>query len=1195
MILKKLVLHGFKSFADKTDFDFDRGITGIVGPNGCGKSNVVDSIKWVLGSQSAKSLRGTQMLDVIFNGSGTRKPSSMAQVDLVFDNADRRLPIDQTEVTVSRRLFRSGESEYLINKQVCRLKDVKELFLDTGIGVEAYSVIEQGRVDSLLRASPVDRRAIFEEAAGISKYKVRRLEAQRRLERVNQNILRVQDIVDELEKRLRSIKVQAGKARNYQEYSTRLRELRSTFALAEYHRLFESRSTLETTVAQFSDQATGLRTAMSDHDVRLAQAANESAELEQQISALDARMLTVQSEMTGQQERVSAAEQRIVEQTDLLARCRARVAAIEQQAAVLADQIREHEAAAAEVERSVGEANAEVSALQGDERKLAAELNEVAARLEAEKAGILELVRRTSQLQNEIAALGIQQDNLVGQRSRLEARDAQIAQQLGELISRRSQLEARRAEVEALLSEQQTRLDESRNRLAVVNQSRARIAEEISGAKEQRGALQSRRQLLQELDSRREGLLAGVRDVLTRRDADTTGSAFAYVRGPVGELFEADAAHAAIVEAALGEFEQYLVVTERDALLADQQMLAALEGRVLAFSLDQTPPAINGPDLREQPGVIAPLVDWVRCPDDCQRLLRYLLGRTFVVEAIEDARRLAAQFPGSARFVTPDGVLCEPDGRVALGPLGRGSGMISRRSELRELGEQLETLAARILSLNDDLTRADDEAAQLELSQRELQQVIHNAGTQRAEAATLITSADADIAKLSAEKPQIAGEAAEIAKLMDEALRRQNASRESLGAMQQQNTDRERLIGELQIQTEQLQTRRAALTEQITQARVRAGELAQRRSAMAAAVQNLVASRDALAAEKAAAAADVASAQERIEQSQRQIVEARSALETLGQERQVVTTDASRARERRDEVRRDIDERSAAVRHLRQELDDVETELHGRDVELSQVRVRLDDLVARVRDELHIDLAERYAGYTPTEQDLAVVEGEIAELKGKIERLGNVNLDAIAEQEELEKRHDFLTSQRDDLRTSEKQLTELIEKLNLESTERFAKTFEEVRGHFSALFKKLFGGGKADVFLQNPDDVLESGIEIVVRPPGKELQSMTLLSGGEKTMTATALLLAVFRTRPSPFAILDEVDAALDEANNLRFNHVVQEFTENTQFLIITHSKRTMSIGDVLYGITMQEAGVSKRISVKFDNESAGQQQSAVA
>ncbi len=1198
MILKRLVLHGFKSFADKTDFDFEPGITGIVGPNGCGKSNVVDAIKWVLGSQSAKSLRGTQMLDVIFNGSGTRKPSGMAQVDLIFDNSDRRLPIDQTEVTVSRRLFRSGESEYLLNKQVCRLKDIKELFLDTGIGVEAYSVIEQGRVDGLLRANPVDRRAIFEEAAGISKYKVRRIEAQRRLERVNQNLARAGDIIEELERRLRSIKIQATKARNYQEYSSRLRELRSTHALVDYHRLHDARSVLERSAASFSDRATAHRTEIDSLEASASQVGAELLELEEQITALDGRLLSVQADIAAQQERMNASEQRIGEQVELLERCRARLAAIDQQTAGLAEQHRQQAAAAADVEQRAAEAARALTDLQATEGELSAEFGRRSAELESEKSGVLELVRRTSQLNNELSQIGLMRENLLGQRSRLEARDAQIATQLAELMHRRRQAESRRDELERLIAEQTAQLEAARTAVSDATRDRAQVAEQLAAAKERRSAIQSRHDVLAELDARREGLLAGSREVLERRDADTSGATFAYVLGPVGELFEADAADAHVVEAALGEFSQYLVVRSRDALLNDSAAVAGIAGRVLAFALDALPPTLAMADLREQPGVVTLLADRVRCPEDCRHLLRQLLGRTYLVESIDDARQLAAAFPDAGRYVTPDGAIVEADGRVALGPLDRTAGLISRRSELRELSATLETAGREIAALTEHLATAEQAVVEWQRRQQETQDALVAASAQRAEAAALLAAHDDETLKLSAEQPQIAAEAGELARLMLDAARREEQSQLSLVEARQQAGDRERRVAELSAALEQLSDRRRAMAEQITEARVRAGELSQRRQSLADAQLALEASQRGLAEERDAAERDVANANTRIEQSQRAIVESRAALETLENERRRISTEAQARRQRRDDLRHESEERNDRVRGLRQELEETERRLHAEELELGQVKVRIDDLVARVRDELHIDLVERYAGAPPTEHDLAAVAAEIDELRGKIDRLGNVNLDAISEQEELEQRYAFLTKQRDDLRASEKQLTELIEKLNVESTARFGRTFEEVRGHFSALFKKLFGGGKADVFLENPSDPLESGIEIMVRPPGKELQSMTLLSGGEKTMTAIALLLAVFRTRPSPFAILDEVDAALDEANNQRFNHVVQEFVSGTQFLVITHSKRTMSMVDVLYGITMQEAGVSKRISVKFERESErndDRAQSAVA
>ncbi len=1207
MLLKKLTATGFKSFADKTEFEFGRGITSIVGPNGCGKSNVVDAIKWVLGEQSAKSLRGKQMLDVIFNGSGTRKAAAMAQVDLTFDNSDGTLSVDQTEVVVSRRLYRSGESEYLLNKQSCRLKDVRELFLDTGIGIDAYSVIEQGKVDLLLQANPLERRQIFEEAAGISKYKVRKREAQRKLERVNQNLLRVQDIIEELEKRLRSVKLAAGKARNYQQYTQRLRELRSRYALAEYHRLRTGEQELSREADGLSDEATRIRTELSNNDARTSQSNVRIVELEQETSQTEGRLLTVQSQITGQQERIAAAERRIADQTELLARSRDRLAGFDEQMASLDGKLSLQRELVESLEGELKSLQQELARLQEEDRGVASELVEKQRSLEDEKAGIIDLLRRTSQLNNEIQGLNLQHESLSKQKEKLDERDAAIATELAEAMSRQQQLDGRRIQILDLIEEQTKTLEDTRAKLTQAANHRATLLDQIAAAKEYRSGLESRRQLLSEMDRKHEGLLAGAREILERRDAGAPDAAsqnpqseisfdtaaprplgpFSYVLGAVGELFDADVAHAGIVEAVLGNFEKYLVVTRRDLLLADRDSLSDLSGPVRAFCLDSVSPPIGGPDLSSQEGFVARLIDWVRYPDGCTQLARYLLGRTYVVESIEHARRMAALDSG-ARFVTLDGILWDSDGRVGMGPLGSAGGLISRRSELRELDKQLGEVAVRIDALSAELQQSESEAGHLEEVQHNLREAIGEANAQRVEVGAQLAAVEDTVHRLSQERPVIASEVSVLVNRLGEMQDREAASRESLSALEIRNREGEQAVAELTARIEALSAQRQTLAEAITNARVRTGELSQNRSAAAAAVAELSASRIQLQSDRDKADRDVTLAQERIDQSQSQMADAKQTLADLTTEHEQLTATSRSLRNQRDELRAEVERLSAEARQLRHDLEGTEGQLHERQIKLQEARVRLEDLTARVLEELSVDLAVQYEGYTPDqEEDWPAVEAEIEELRQKIERLGNVNLDAITEQDEVEQRLTFLTSQSDDLRNSEKQLLELIEKLNHESRQRFLDTFNAVVPYFQSLFKRLFGGGKAELVLMDPNDVLECGIEITAKPPGKEPKSISQLSGGERTMTTIALVLAVFRSRPSPFVLLDEVDAALDEANNVRFNTIIKEFTELSQFIVITHSKRTMSIADVLYGVTMQEAGVSKRVSVRFEEGEA--------
>jgi len=1185
MILKKLTAVGFKSFADKMELDFGSGITCIVGPNGCGKSNVVDAIKWVLGEQSAKSLRGKHMLDVIFNGSGGRKPANMVQVDLTFDNADHTLATDQTEVVVSRRLYRSGESEYLMNKQVCRLKDVRELFLDTGIGVDAYSVIEQGRVDSLLQANPLDRRTIFEEAAGINKYKARKKEAVRRLERVDQNLLRLQDIVDEVDKRLRSVKLAAGKARNYQTYAQRLRELRSRYALAEYCRHRATADGLDREVAGLSDQSTQLRTDLAAAETQSSEANVRIVDVDRDITQTEGRLLTAQSQLAAGEERKAAAEKRIEDQTALLARSRERLAGFDEQMSAIESRMAEHRETADGLEATLKTLRDESTDRQARDHDLATTLNDARRHLADEKAGIIDLLRRSSQLSNEISSLDMQQTSLTGEKQKLDARDATVAAELTESLARQAELQARLTTLEDLIREQSAQLDDTTTRLAAVAEDRAKLLDQHAAAKEYRSGLESRRQLLEELDRTHEGLMAGARDILAKREADATGATFGYIRGAVGELFETDMANAGIVEAVLGETQQYLIAADRAALLSDREALAEVGSRIQSFCLDSVPPAIGGPDLTTQEGCIARVLDWVRYPEECERLARHLLGRTYVVASTDVARHLSTIDP-AARFVTLDGLVFEPDGRVAVGALGSGPGMISRRSELRELARNLAEVDERIAYLKSQMERTLSEATHLESLQKQLRDALHKSQNDRVSVQAQLAAVDAQVKRLADERPLIASEVSIIVRRLDEAKSRQAASRESLTQLETRSAESERAVEALTARITTLEEERATLSETITQLKVRIGELTQQRNATVEAIATLDGSRIALEADRDKALRDVQEAQERIETSRRQIEQVCGEIERLTTESGELTSHAATLRERRDALREEVEQLSQDMRRLRSEIESVDAQCHERQMKLHEVRVRQEDLAARVAEELSVDLAAQAENHVPEEnENWPAVEAEIEELRTKIERLGNVNLDAITEQEELEKRSEFLSTQLKDLRDSQAQLNELIERLNVESRERFIQTFTAVQEQFSGLFKRLFGGGKAELILQDPNDVLECGIDIVARPPGKEPQSISLLSGGERTMTAIALLMAVFKSRPSPFVLMDEVDAALDEANNVRFNHVVQDFAQGSQFIVITHSKRTMSIADVMYGITMQEAGVSKRVSVRFDDE----------
>ena len=1196
MILSRLTLTGFKSFADKTEFDFGAGITAVVGPNGCGKSNIVDAIKWVLGEQSAKSLRGKQMLDVIFNGSGTRRPGGLAQVDLHFDNADGRLPTDAAEVVVSRRLYRSGQSDYLLNKQPCRLKDIRELFMDTGIGVGAYSVIEQGKVDVLLQSNPAERRVIFEEAAGISKYKARKKEAERRLERVEQNLLRVQDIIDEVDKQLRSIKYQAGKARTYQSLSQRLRELRASFSLAEFHRLTTELNRLEALRHQQTDGAAAIRSRMSRGEARTALLDEQLARLEERIASADSRLVTTVGGITTYAERAAAAAQRLTELRQTLHRSFDRLGHSRQRLEEIRRRCRSELQAEQDLVEQIRRQDEHVAGLQSQLREVEARLAEQTARLEDEKAGVVEILRQTSRLHNEIQTLDVHRESLSGQQDRLSQRSRDIRARLEDLLTRRAQLEARRDEVAALLARQNEQLEQKRAEVTEIDRQRNEVAEQLAAAKESRSGLDSRRQLLSDLEGSREGLAAGTQEVLARRDADATGQTFAYVRGVVADLFETDVEHAAVIEAALGGIESHLVVADSQAFFGDAERFAQLGGRVQAVLADRLGPLFNPRDLSDQPGFVGAAADWVRCEPRDEPLIRHLLGKTAVFETLPDALRVAG-LPVAAgmRLVTLPGEVVDTEGRAALGAPGQTSGLVSRRSELRALGEQLDQLTQRIHELTGRQENLRLQAGHLERVCQELRTAIYEASTVRVETTAQLDQLAEQIGQLQQEEPLIAGEIEMLAAQIDQALTSQQQTRSSLADLESRSAEQQAAIDRRQAEIGQMTAERSRLAEALADARVAAGQLAEKRAALAEALSTLRQAEQDAGAAGAAAARELDEAGARIAEAEQVVLAANARLAALYLDKQRLADEVAALRGERSTLRDETHRISEDLRAARAEIEEADSRLRDCEVQLSEVRVRRDDLAGRVGEELQIDLARQYDEYIhDPDQDLQAVQDEIAELRSRIDRLGNVNLDAIGEQEQLEQRVGFLTAQRDDLRQSVTQLTELIERLNTESRERFMATFEAVRGNFQELFRRLFGGGRADVLLDVPAegqtaDVLEAGIEIVARPPGKQTRSISLLSGGEKAMTAIALLLAIFRTRPSPFALLDEVDAALDEANNERFNTIIKDFLDTSQFIVITHSKRTMTISDVMYGVTMQEAGVSKKVSVRFEDAAGSQ------
>ena len=1338
MRLRKLILQGFKSFADKTEFVFDHPVTCIVGPNGCGKSNVVDAVKWVLGEQSAKSLRGDAMLDVIFNGSSTRKPGGMAEVTLVFENpatpdGTRVLNLPTDEVAVGRRLYRDGTSEYTLNGHASRLKDIRELFLDTGVGVDAYSVIEQGRVARLLDSNPQERRLIFEEAAGISRFKVKKKETLRKLEKVDQNLLRVRDIVDEVDRRLRGVRVQAGRARTFQEHRARLDALRLAHVLQEYHALHTLLTRLEGERDQTQFRVDDIRHDLSRRQNELAgarESAEQAAGAKQQAEyALVAAKAAIQSARQKQQYATQQLEQ-VDEQVEQLRRDRDHAIARREE---VADLLTAETARLAALSTDLQQKRQEIEQKQQDYRDGQLKHNALLSEIEQNKQRVLDVMRKLAIVNSRLASMLIEHRNVQQQQDRQAQRRRQVADESEQANAKAAGLRERIDAIVAVITRQRQQMETRRGDAADLGKQIQQTTDQLGSAREQRSGLVSRQKVLQDLETRREGVSEGVKAVLRQRD-----NAFAFILGIVADFVRVDVEHAKVIEAALNGDDQWLVAQTLDAAAAAREAFGQLGGRVNIVSRHLVPQpfaaavgaqqATDGRGEGSPDGVaqdVAPPVDELSSPRataghtaapspatlpmnaaqpslsqrereqtfDWDRfgvgmrfamdLVRFepvdapvvdqLLGSTIVVDTLEDGLTLYRVIPGY-RFVTRQGEVIEADGTLRMGPLTAGMGLLSRRSELEALAHQIADTDARITALALQVSTAATAAQDLEADINRIRGEIDQSNSQKVEATSHLARADDQLASLARELP-----------LLDRELENLLAQFDKLNAEEtRRTTERDQLDADQSAAQQQIDAGAAAqqeladvlrqVNEAMTLARVALGQVQEQQLGARQAVDRLTSQQAELSQQLDRLTRSIDGVDARRNQIRADLAAAAAAEQQAISRHDDVADEAHRLVETVKTAGETVRNLAAKVESIRGLSGELEGALHNLQVRLSEQHARRDALVARSLDEMQLDLPERYqaevnaakvspaetpnvatapnsAGnaspatdpdvaqkatdtatppgqpgappgppgtapasraYQPPALDWDAVAREIKDLKDKISRLGNVNLDAIGEMDELDQRQTFLATQVTDLTDSKRQLEMLIDEINRESSARFQQTFEATREHFQGLFRKLFGGGKADIYLETeledkkshdptvgPDgqtllpvmrriDPLDAGIEIIARPPGKQPVSISQLSGGEKTMTCIALLMSIFKSKPSPFCILDEVDAALDEANNVRFGAIVQEFLDTSQFVVITHHKRTMQIADVLYGVTMQEQGVSKRVAVKFDQVEQG-------
>ncbi len=1056
------------------------------------------------------------------------------------------------------------------------------------MATEAYSVIEQGKVDVLLQSSPRERRLIFEEAAGISRFKAKKIEALRRLERVEQNLLRLSDIVDEVESRLRAVRLQAGKARRYKEYSDRLQALRTQIGLADWRKLS----------ARLSESDAEVTAIQSEIAVQLAQADSHEAQavaLDGQIVAADAATRASEGRIAQNRERIAAHESAIEHQRrtclDLeeeIARCRRQLTSMGLRAGDVVQQLRDIVANLSAAELQHREVARRLAEEERGLTKLTAQIDELRTEAEQWRAAHLDQLRGIAALESQIVSL----ESKVATTRMAQERGAK---RLAELIASRdalaAELERLRMSTDALAAEcqgRQSQLEQAQSQLAASRRDASLARDRLGQLRQKHSGASERAAVLEELEKRLEGLSAGVKQVLTQAQGSKQGP-FGQIRGLVADLLHVNFETAPLVEIALGEMAQCLVVAGGRDWANQLHEAESLAGRVGFIRLDTpaTKTHLDALDLHGHEGVLGRADEFVETAPEFAVLAKRLLGKTWIVESLPHALALSESIGRGLSFVTRAGEMVAADATLYLGPRHTSTGLISRRSELRILRQQIAEMAAEIerhatlcAEFEQQIVAQERQVQSLAAEARQLherhqqERMRRTTGEERqSQLCDLCESLAAELAATTTEHDRAASVLAESKTRLTKVAgsQRELEARMSEGAQRakdleqvRQRTGREAAATKIDVvKSEQWLSHLKAQQSQLERDQQERGRtLADSRSQLATSTG-------------------------RLRQAEREILAAESEVAELYLRKEQVAAEAVRHVSQRDMWRENKVQLDAESQRARARIRKLEARLHARQLTASEVRLERTALVDRLREDYGIELAELEQEPSAEElQERTAAESEIADLRAKLNSIGGVNLDALAELDELEVRYNTLSAQHGDLSSAKTSLESIIGKINADSRRLFAETLEVVRGHFQALFRKLFGGGQADIVLDEGVDILDSGIEIVARPPGKEPRNISLLSGGEKTLTCVAMLLAIFRSRPSPFCVLDEVDAALDEANIERFIGVLQEFLAWTQFIVVTHSKKTMTCASTLYGVTMEESGVSKRVSVRFEDVS---------
>lgn len=1178
MVLKSLEMQGFKSFPDKTQLNFGKGITAVVGPNGSGKSNISDAVRWVLGETSSKSLRGSKMEDVIFGGTSTRKALGFAQVQLTLDNTDGTLKDKGDIVTVSRRYYRSGESEYKIDGENVRRRDIRELFMDTGLGADGYSMVGQGKIDSIISVKNEDRRELFEEAAGISRFRHKRTDAQRRLEQAQENLVRLLDILGELESRVGPLKVQSEKVAQFLELSEEKKELEIGVWLQKIERFTNDLREQEHRIDAANASYEGCENELKSIEAEIENVINETTKINAQIEDVRSSSQSFEEEALRKDAQINVLQANLTHNEDTINRLKSDIEGANETGATIDQRIADEERRLADNEQK----NAEL-------RKT---LEDVTHRGEELMNSNEEYSRMTVELNKKISALTLAMSDDKVRCSGASSSIEEIEQRKGTVDEALQQSEkalettlAQQRESEENMAFLQNRIDENKNslsgyqlKLKSKTEAAEKIKEQLEKTAAQRDQKQSRARLLSDLEKNMEGFSGAVKAVIQQSRAKALGG----IDGVLSRLITVENAHSTAIEVALGAAMQNIVTeNEADAKRAILYLKQNNLGRATFLPVSNIKGrTLDEKDLDDQYGFVAVASDLVKCDNKYKEILSNLLGRTVVVEDMDCAIGMAKRYHNRFKIVTLDGQVINPGGSMSGGSRAKGAGVLSRANQIEELVEEAKKLDDQCREIQGEYKTAVEQAnfaaASLQGAEADMKQAQED-----------MIRAQGDYKLICEKRSSIEAQQKSLREEKENASARIISLQQELETAQKRVKEGEEAIAEAEKElqstgegADEVAQKREEIRQKIQEINLQLVALAKDSETAKITIEDLNSRKNSEKDRVQSTLEEIAAIEKQSDELRASVNEIKKAADDLRSQAQNAVDSVKEKIEQRNDLEKQSNELRLLERNKSQEREKLSGEL-----------VRLDERKIAMRkeyDELNDMLFEQYELTRREAQALGIVienmseaKKRLHEIKVAIKKLGSINVGAIEEYKEVSERYTFLKEQIDDIEKSKSELNKIIEDLTVSMSEKFLTQFNKINSEFAVCFTDFFGGGKGELVLEEPDNCLESAIEIKIQPPGKSVQNINLFSGGEKSLAALALLFSVLKVTPSPFCIYDEVEAALDDVNVERFAKYMRKMTDNTQFISITHRRGTMEEADVLYGVTMQEKGVSKLLELQ--------------